>query len=483
MAQSDWEVKVEAVEQAIREGKAGQARRELVRVAEAKPPREFWARLASQARRSGVPLVGLRVLNPVVRPPKGVPSTATPAETSEYAAALTRAGAVDEALTLLRSLSKGSAQNVPLFLAFALFTRWEYGAAIEPLRAYVADESLTPYARLVGKVNLAASLVSERQFAEADALLGELLEETARGGHGLLEGNCLELAAQNSLFRSDWSKARAMLGRAEKKLSGNETLDQLFVEKWKALADLLERGGSGPRRRALSEVRARAQKLSHWETLRDCDRFEAIGLENEALYRHVHFGTPYPAFRERLAKEFPHPVLLDDKYLWKLGGRASAGTLSLGAGTSKLKAGQLMHRALVALTDDFYRPVRLAALASKLYPGDYFNPVTTPLRVHQALLRVRSFFSRSRVPLLVEEKTGEYRLAAKRPFAIAVFRGRPLHTLSARRALLQPEFGAGEIEKAFGVSRSQAHRILREAIAERLVQPLGGGRSRRYRFL
>src|SRR5206468_2581133 len=121
------------------------------------------------------------------------------------------------------------------------------------------------------------------------------------------------------------------------------------------------------------------------ETVRDCDLHRSVATKDEKLLLHVYFGTPHPTFRERILAEYGGSVALPSRYLWKKTGKSSRILDLTDPEALGLKPGQLLHRALLLLCSDFYRPVRLAALHSRLFPDRYFHPTATPNQIHQLL--------------------------------------------------------------------------------------------------
>src|SRR5205823_3880405 len=107
-------------------------------------------------------------------------------------------------------------------------------------------------------------------------LLAGLVERTREGEHWLLHGNALELAAQSAFDEARFDEARRLVGEAETVLGAHGGLDAFYVEKWKAMLDYVvaprRRGHGGP----LDAVRRKARELHHWETIRDCDRLQAL---------------------------------------------------------------------------------------------------------------------------------------------------------------------------------------------------------------
>jgi len=479
-------LELDSIEDLIRSGNGRQAQHQLKAMVGKKLSREALFRVAGLARRAGLPDLGIRWLNPIVRPAARTPKRATDAETAEYAACLIRIGATSEALDLLSRIDSKRQPEGLLFRAHGLFTEWRNSEAIQPLMAYLRVSGLDPYQRLVGKVNLASALLDAREIRQAEALLAELREETQKFQHLLLLANSFELSAQLEIIKKDWRRAERYLEKAARLIKDQGAIDELFILKWAAIVGLLKRRGKGELAR-LQEVRNEALTKGHWETLRDCDLFKASALQDEKLLLHVYFGTPFEAYRRRLYQEFGKPVTLPDHYVWSPSGGSGKVWEPFGE-HGRLKPGQLLHRLLGALTRDFYRPQRMAALHAAIYPDEFFNPVSSPTRVHQAIRRLRSWLKRHRVALEVNEKDGSYWLASKQGCRIRLPRHSPTETLvDIRLQKLHKRWGeaffsATEAQRLLKVSARSTSRLLLDAAQDGQLARFGASSATRYRF-
>jgi hypothetical protein len=132
-----------------------------------------------------------------------------------------------------------------------------------------------------------------------------------------------------------------------------------------------------------------------------------------------------------------------------------------------LKPGQLLHRLLATLASDFYRPFRLASLHSLLYPREYFNPVTSPMRVHQATRHLRAWLEEEGIALRIEEQHGLYRLTGTagclitRGEALGHKRAGILHLLRSRWPA--QKFSIGAVMRQLKMPRRSALRVLQAA--------------------
>ena len=293
----------------IRQGHGAAVRARLAAVLVRRPPRDAAPRLAQLAWRAGLPEVGLRVLNPLVRPTDRKPTEATPLETAEYAACLIKAGAVDEGAALLSPLDAEALPRVWLYRAFACVARWDYADSIPLLEAYLNCRGLSSYDRLVGRVNLAAALVLERRHRAAEYLLRQLLHEASVRRLKLALGRVLELSAENFLLRRQWNRAESFLERARQALAGTEGVDLFIAEKTSAILDFLRKPGAKTLA-GLRSARGKATVRRHWESVRDCDRAEALGGRDQKLLLRVCFGTPHDRFRHWIRIDYPGPATL-----------------------------------------------------------------------------------------------------------------------------------------------------------------------------
>lgn len=474
------------LEEAIRQGKGAGVRRALRAITLGDIPRAERPAYVAIARRVDLPALGLRLLGPRVRGKGRGGTGASELEKAEYAGCLVHVGAHAEARALLEGIAGTTAPQAHLFRAFAAIGQWDYAAAIPALRSYLRAPGLGAYRKTVARVNLAEALLHERDFVKAEPLLRDLLHRASLQRWDLVLGRTLELTAEMFLLRRDWARAEAFLAEAGSRLRESESLDALFVEKWKAIL-ALRRGPTRAALDAVARVKDQARRRGHWETLRDCDRYLAILCRDESLFRHVYFGTPFDAFRRRLLEDFPGAPPLTETYDWCPGadGNADAGArVALDLVGGDLDPARAPHRALTALSADFYRPVRAATLFHALYPGEFFDADSSLHRVYNAVRRLRSHLDETGVPVRIEEVEGSYRLSADR---VAIRVGAAAATPSSRTArALREAFGAtpfsvAEASRALEMPYRSAFRALQDAVTDGALGRTGRGRACRYR--
>ncbi len=458
--------------------------------------------LARLARRAYLPGVAILLLRPWVRPSsaRAMETEARPEETLEFASALIAVGARTEGVELLKSVDASRFPERDLFASFALFSSWDYASALPLLRRYTRHKGLSEYARLVGRANLAAALVHERKLEEAAVELMELDTLARAGSHALLLRNILKLEAERAIYAGQFEQAERCLTEAHS-MSGKSPEDDLYLEKWRAIASLASGDSAGLV--ALKRVRGDAHRLGEWEGARDCDYHLAVYGKDLGLGTRLVFGTPYPAYRTCLLRDLP--VLqeaLPDRFGWELGasrGRRTeiwleSGTIAGSQGF--LKPGQVPERLFKALASDFYRPFNLVELHSLVFPTQHYHPRSSADSMHQSLRRLRAYFCDHRIPLRVSESRGHYRLEAKAPVKLWVGECRSAQALdpgmareleqlraSLSKGRQRYEFTAREAATIWGISRNSALDRLRRLQSQKVVERQGRGPETSYRLM
>lgn len=448
------------------------------------------ADFATLATRANFPGLALRLLGPVINTSSKRGANATPREMAEYSFALVRIGASHEALQLLKRIESSELPVSLLYQSYAHISHWDYAAAIPLLERYLRSETITDYQRAIGQTNLVGALVHEN-VPEAGRSLTLLESLTQRHAYDNLFQNALIFRAEWEVSQKQWATASTALDEASRRLKNPQSLEALFIEKWRAVV-LLYRDGSPKSLTDLSTVRERAKSLRHWETVRNCDYHEAVATGDEKLFHRVYFGTPYESVRAHLLDVFKAKGNLPAFYDWEMGAGGKATPLTVlspsVAEKMDMKAGQAPHRLLQILASDFYRPIRVAAVHHKLSPNEYYNPVTSPGKVHQVVKRLREWMERKKLPLTIEESEGAYRLCAESACVLRVPRERAAGSRSVTLLTLLKEtandstFSAAEAAKLLKINLWAAIRLLKAAKTDGTIEVVGAGAKTRYRF-
>lgn len=491
---SDLEITISRIDSLIREGNIDKAQVELTELCRLKLPRPQIIEVAALCRRNSQPVLAIRLLNPIVRTTGKQAAAATIAEKAEYAASLTYIGAAEEALNILKSLDASSEPQVCLFTAFAYFAQWDYAAAIPLLEQYCALSNITPYQKVIGQTNLAAAYVHERNARGADSLLNHVLKETARNNWKFLHRDALHLLAEHQLLNKDFSSARDTLHKAEFFLKQSEDLNTFYLHKWSAILELNEKGPTAETLKVLNTFRREAVAKQNWEACRDCDRFEALARRDEVLLIRVYYGTPFHSYRERLLKDWGTSSVIPDSYVWHVNDKKTIGPVfdllsgKRGPQGGRLKTGQVPERLLSLLCSDFYRAIRSATVFGCIFPDELYNPVVSPRRVHEAVRRLRLWLANQKVPLVIEEENGFYRLSTSKPCALLLHsklttQKGPLRLIQKlREHWPRSEFTVKDAAEALDLSSRTTLRLIKRAQLQGHLSMSGKLRTSKYQF-
>lgn len=456
----------------IKSGKLQHVSKRLAQFETSRIPREFRVPLAKICRRAGLYTMGLRLLAKFVR---GRAPTATPAELTEYAALLVRIGTVEEAITILKTVNTAEIPEALLIRAFAHFTLWEYENAIDVLESYLKN-SLAPDVQLVGRSNLAFALVETRQHEKARRLLSENVQLGLTLGYTHLQVYNEALLAQVDLQEEDYVSARRRISSVADRVGDASAYNNWSMLKLKLIIDALEKRSLAP----LDELRRQAKKKQDWPALRDADLFSLKIRFDTETFLHLFFGSPLPGFRERFCRELDRSP---ERQIYILG-KKSAPRFDLETGEfvgqEVIRVGSKCHQMLCVLLHDFYQPVRVGGLHAALFPGEHFDILSSPDRIHQLIRLTRNWLRKNRIPARIIEDRGFYSFVIEGNISFRISIRRPaqdpyhfqIQTLK-RFFSSRQIFSARGVQEQLKISRSSAHRLLQRAIEEGDVERLG----------
>lgn len=484
---------LQSIHSLVAQGNGAEAREKLQGLRGADIPRADRAAYAQLCWRTGLTELGLSSLAPCLRSEGRSATVASSAERAEHAQCLIRAGAPAEALAILRDVDAREYPRAHLYLASARIAHWDYSGSIAPLEAFLASTAPRSYDRLIARVNLAAALAHEGDGRLVRVGLRTAALEAANRRATVLHASALEIEAQILLDERRFAEALALIDRAAQILGAFGAADEWYTRKWRAIARLREERSESAAREAHRSAREEALRRGSWESARQLDGELALRLRDDAIYRAVYFGTPYPCFRRKLAAKWSEAGRAETAWECELREGAGAGLPVLDVsdgsyGNAKLNAAKRLHRLLFTLAADRYRPQTPAALFFAIFPGEVYHPRHGKQRVHQAISALRRWIGEAGAPLDVAETGGAYRLEgscrlrlpAWSPFDEGTWRGEVArHKL---RALAADAFTSSEAQAAIGLSRRTTLRILSEGLREGWLAREGNRRSSRYRF-
>ncbi len=477
-----------ALDEQTRAGKLVEARRTILQISPKSIPREWAPSFGELGFRLQVPMFTLKVLHRFVYPENQFATKSTEKERMIFASALFSLGASTEARVLLKEMNSEENPEVLFYSAIAHFTDWNYSESIPLLMSFIASKQVTEYRRLVAKVNLSAALIFCESYFEAENLIAQIQSECKQAGHHLLLGNSYELMAQCHIYQKRFDEALESLERAGQLLNQQSGLFSLFIEKWMAIA-----GGLKHRTRkellGLREVRKKAVEMRHWNSVRECDLFEAVITHDRKLIRKLVLGCPSQSYRRRVRKLFGEPVAARGSEVFLIG--STHGDLDedqqkqiaiFDPFESKVKTQALFKKPMLmalfdSLTQDFYKPSHLGFIFQNIYPGEKFDPFSSPSRVLQLLRRLDSWFMSNGSGLRVEFRKSEFRLRSEAPIFVKIQREVPVSANEAKFSELrnhfsERSFNAAQVQEKLQISRSSAERLLDLGVATgHLVAP------------
>jgi len=486
-----WNSAIQECDLDIRSGRIGKALARLNQLPYRTVPRKFAEPIAHLYYRSRNFNRCLEILSPFVRPADHM-HRPTDAEAATYAIALIKIGSVAEGMQILIDL-KGRIPEADLYMAFAYQAMWDYGQAIPHLERYIQARGLTPYQVAIAKVNLIAACISSHRPAQAEQLLTQLLRESRDEKWTLLFKNLQELSAKLHIEHKDWDAARAVLKAAAVERYQDTSVFDFFLSKCAAEADL-KSGAVAPEVAAarINELRDEAARFGHFESLRELDSLMAVHHRDHGLFAKVFFGTPHAKFREEMLAACPDMEIPSHYLLGGGTGRVlDLGTGLLDDGDAALRSGMLIHRTIASLCSDFYRPLYIGEMFTSLFPGEYYHPEHSPVRVANVVKRTRQWIKQHRLPiaLTVKERLHSLRID-NRDFAIrltanakrAEVTGEVILIRRLRQSVAGTSFKAHDVAQALSISRSSALRLLNKGIALGEIQQSGFNRNTTYRF-
>lgn len=478
----------------INDGRLSDAKALVRPLLERKHPREELVKLANLARRAWMPEHAARLLFKIVHPTekRNVAAAATAEEKTEYATALVMLGGHREALKLLQDIDVREVPEALFARSLAHFSQWNWQATLNQWERLIGSPKATELQKLRGELYHATALThGAHDFDRSTEICERLLKISSPSKNRVIYKNALLLLGQNFAFLKQTAKAAPYFAELEK-LSADEDDSRhlLHTRLWKAISnnDVAE----------LRKAREGFKEQERWEQVRVSDYYEAELTGNSELFIHLYFGTPHAAFRERVAKALGGAENIPSKYDWKLWSGKSAPKVLIDSanGTSNaseafLKEGHVLQRMLLALSSDFVMPPTVAELHEQLYPGEYFNPNSSPDRVHQCLKRLRKWLESANLPLEVRELHGRYRLFSPEGCAIRVYRSEadipktPIRTIHFANDLYK-KFGAAEFTSNDAVLKlkqpyTTVKRHLASAVAHGLIIAQSSGRETRYK--
>ncbi|OQW46942.1 MAG: hypothetical protein A4S09_03275 [Proteobacteria bacterium SG_bin7] len=476
----------------LQAGKIREVQSHLEKLEPKKIRREELLGMANIARRSGFHRLAFRLLNPIVRPKNKLShAKATPAELVEYGIILFRLGVIEESRRVLQLPEVASCPESKLYLAFNYFGEWEYTKSKELLLDYTKNPSISPYDKLIGLVNLGQAYVGLDDPGSAIAVVKDVIPQAKTRNYNLILANALQTYAEALIDQRKFIEAKKLLSEIENVIGSSHYRYDVYLQKNLAVIDLRTTGNTS----SIDEVRVTAQAKRLHELVRECDLIRAVNTKDLDLITKVYFGSPYPAYRERLVRHWGDELELNDNYLWDLNSSVSNSSslvfdvrdgVELSSGKS-IKKGTSIHRLLKVFANNMYKTFKMEALFSQVFPNEPLLLVTSGHRVYDTVNRARNWMVENKFDFYIDEAHGEYSLKSNSSYQLKIPKNfdpssdvRGAHINEMLRLLGGGYFTVNEVMQVLQVSVATANRYLKEATEANLIERTGSGRATKY---
>jgi hypothetical protein len=397
-------------------------------------------------------------------------------EISEYANCLSSIGCFLEATHMLKDLEPTIWTLQAR--AFALICQWDYQGAKELLVHIRKALEVPSYTQLVNKVNYIACLISEDEWELACQEISEVESISQQELSPRLRLNLEELRLQALLGMENYDKAFTLIHDLKSThLQGNE---KLFFSKWSAVLNFYT--SKSINSDELFKVRNFAVNLGKWEVVRDIDFQIARRTGNPIFISRLYFATPYKSYRQKIERHLPsgfkipasfdYLFLPDDLKVQSDGERSQSPTYTIDiqkgiVAGSRLRLGMAQHRLLCILVGDLYRAHSTGSIFQMLFPGENFNYVVSPNRVHQAIKVLRQKLDSYNMTII--ENGGAYRLGTRQIAKFVIpknfeFENRVETTLYLVQETLPETFTTKDVTQKLNCSIKTAQRLINQGI-------------------
>lgn len=469
----------------IRSGDHERARQALLSIKPADVFREQLVELADFGRRVRDPMYSLRVLGKVMRSHLEKTLEAHPKEVLAYSKALVKLGFFEEARRWISALDVDQNPEVQDVFGRMAMVQWNYTSAARSFSLYLKNLPPDSYLTLVTQLNLAASFIGKGEFGRSEEVLNQLLEKARAGGHQLISANCNELLAQASILNGSYQNGLRYLDESVRLLGSGSSVYHFYAEKWKWISEWLNEGSDSQVLKVRGwELARSAHQKRYWEDVRDIEfRIHSKSQDFEGL-THLLFGTIHESYRQRIRDTYSGPMKFPTSYEWKKG----IGRRHKEYSMEELVKGQgLLPSVFKVLTMDFYRPISLGFLFSKIYSGEYFDPHHSPARMYRNICRLRKALpSESGIGVHWDSEGIQLTFEAAVKFPVTINREpvpRDQQQVVSLRSLVERRwFTTGEVAQKMQVSQRTAQELLKRAQKRYKLEKTGQGRATRYRF-
>lgn len=402
----------------IRLGQIPQAE-QLIRQRIMKPlSRNDRLQYSNLSRRAGIPMVALKLLQPLVRPTDSKFIT-NPLDTEKasYAGSLINIGIHFEAIELLNSIKNDNLPEAWLFRAFSYFADWNYKCAIPILKKYLSL-SISEYQYVIGLLNLLSAHIFCGHTRIADQLIKETSQRIIKNNskHNIVANKLFELKIQNFIAKKDFNSAKKLILSNENPyyLKGlvstiSMTALPIHLQKWYWVIEMHLNGPTTELVINFQQLKDLAIFHQDCESLRELEFYFALLTENKNWMQNIYFGTRSKYYQQKIQNQTPWRIRHLSETINYREAKTNIGNLIVNTGywnDMKLyKQGSTMARLLQILTSDHYKPASIGTLFNGIYSDEHFDSFHSLHRLKMTILRANQIFKDNNIPLRIK-KTG-----------------------------------------------------------------------------
>ena len=134
-----------------------------------------------------------------------------------------------------------------------------------------------------------------------------------------------------------------------------------------------------------------------------------------------------------------------------------------------------------------YKPFSIGRISSYLYPEEYYDPINTPGKVHQIILRLRKTLKKSTSGIELISKDGPVYLKFTRPLDLKLPNSWPLESKLESKVTsylnhVNPEnFTVVDISCYFKISKRAGSDLVKDAVESGIIVPFKFGSKTKYK--
>ncbi|MEO0336687.1 MAG: hypothetical protein AAF202_09840, partial [Pseudomonadota bacterium] len=400
-----------------------------------------------------------------------------------YIRSLVKLGFFEEASRWVEKVNNKSLPELFDIQARMHISQWNYVEAIGPMQQYLESLDSESYSFLVARLNYCACLNGAKRFESSERVLSNTMQMAQSQGQPLIVANCLELLSQAYILSGRFLAGKDCIERSLSFLNQKKSVYRFYAERWRWAAELLQNGPSEKLKEVERKLREFAVEEGYWESVRDIDRLSAVSSFDTELLIHLYFGSVHAAYREQLLGEALSVTKLPHSYFWSLGGAHSSQQIISVDEQNELTP--TVRKLFDCLKSDFYRPLPLGYLVSKLYPSEHFDPLTTPGRIHKNIGRLRTSLPEGLSVVwglegayLISQREMRFRIEVLNPSRPAL----PDPFGELRDRLAGEWFTSSQVSQFLKLSQRTTQRLLSEKLEVCEIVKSGQGRGTRYKF-